>query len=799
MKEIYLICNAHIDPVWLWQKEEGMAEAVSTFRIAADFCEEFDGFVFNHNEALLYEWVEEYEPELFNRIQRLVKEGKWNIIGGWYVQPDCNMPCGESIYRQIERGKRYFKEKFHKEPTTAINFDSFGHARGLVQILVKNGYDSYVFGRPQEKQFELPGENFLWEGYDGSRICAHRAYDMYLSLRGEAVKKIRNYIRDKAREETGLLLWGIGDHGGGPSKEDWLAISQLDLGDVKLIHSGPEAFFSSIETQDLPVVTEPLQPVFVGCYTSQCRVKQAYRRLENEIYSTEKMLAHACLEEKISYPEKQIKEAVDDLLFAQFHDALPGTTIKPVEEEVLQQLAHGLEIMKRLKARAFFALVTGEEKAAEGEIPIFVYNPHPFNVRTTVECELQLADQNWDQETITDIMILNDGRIIPSQLEKEHANLNLDWRKHVVFEAELKASGLSRFTCIPKKKTKRELDSQTEGEISWGMELILRGECREVLKVSNSILTVIFDQVLGNVISYQIKGKEMLTDAMQLEVYQTDEDPWNSSAVLYDQYEGKFKLCCPLRIIEQGYVRTVVEGVYTYGDSRAEVLYKIPKHSSAMEVEVHVDWREENSVLKWVIPSIHQEKEIYYGEDMFGTAKLEQNGQEMVSQRWCGLKGGLAVVNRGIYGSSCIDGRLALTLLQSSVYAALTIEGRKIVNYDRHLPFIDIGERYFKICIDQWDQEIFRKADLFNQVVYAQSFFPAGSGKKSGTFIQIDAPNVEVASCYLDEGELKVRMYETEGAATQFNLRIPNLNIEEHLLIQPYEILTYQLTQEKGN
>ena len=102
MKRLHLVCNAHIDPLWLWELEEGISAALSTFRVAADFCETYDGYVFNHNEAMLYEWVEEYEPILFKRIQRLVKEGKWHIMGGWYLQPDCNMPSGESFIRQIK-------------------------------------------------------------------------------------------------------------------------------------------------------------------------------------------------------------------------------------------------------------------------------------------------------------------------------------------------------------------------------------------------------------------------------------------------------------------------------------------------------------------------------------------------------------------------------------------------------------------------------------------------------------------------------------------------------------------------
>ena len=126
-KALYLVCNAHLDPVWLWNWEEGLAEALSTFRMAARFCDEFDGFVFCHNEALLYEWVEEHETDLFHRIQRLVAAKRWHIMGGWYLQPDCNLPSGESLVRQILIGKRYFLEKFHVEPTVGVNLDSFGH------------------------------------------------------------------------------------------------------------------------------------------------------------------------------------------------------------------------------------------------------------------------------------------------------------------------------------------------------------------------------------------------------------------------------------------------------------------------------------------------------------------------------------------------------------------------------------------------------------------------------------------------------------------------------------------------
>ena len=176
MKELHLICNAHLDPVWQWDWNEGMTAAIATFYSAAELADEYD-YIFCHNEALLYEYIEEHDPKLFARIQELVKQGKWHIMGGWYVQPDCNIPSGEGFVRQIEAGQSYFNEKFGVRPSVAVNFDSFGHTQGLVQILKKCGYDGYIFCRPMKELMDLPAMHFNWVGFDGSKVKAVRAED----------------------------------------------------------------------------------------------------------------------------------------------------------------------------------------------------------------------------------------------------------------------------------------------------------------------------------------------------------------------------------------------------------------------------------------------------------------------------------------------------------------------------------------------------------------------------------------------------------------------------------------------
>ena len=170
MVRFHLLSNAHIDPVWQWLKDEGIGVAISTFSAAADFCEEYDNYVFCHNEAILYEYIERYSPNLFARIKKLVKEKKWIIIGGWYLQPDCNMPSGEAMIRQIYRGLAYFSEKFGDDfimPKTAVNFDCPGHSAGLIQILNDFGYKYFTYCRGSIK---ADRKGFIWKSDRGELL-----------------------------------------------------------------------------------------------------------------------------------------------------------------------------------------------------------------------------------------------------------------------------------------------------------------------------------------------------------------------------------------------------------------------------------------------------------------------------------------------------------------------------------------------------------------------------------------------------------------------------------------------------
>ena len=169
-RQLHLVGNAHIDPVWLWRRPEGLQEIRATFQSAVDRMEEYPDFVFTCDSVMYLEWIEQHDPELFETIAKRVAEGRWQVVGGWWIEPDCNIPAGESFVRQALYGQRYLLEKFGRLATIGSNLDPFGHNATIPQLLRKSGMDGYVFLRPGPHEQVLPGQFFHWESPDGSRV-----------------------------------------------------------------------------------------------------------------------------------------------------------------------------------------------------------------------------------------------------------------------------------------------------------------------------------------------------------------------------------------------------------------------------------------------------------------------------------------------------------------------------------------------------------------------------------------------------------------------------------------------------
>ncbi|HEX5800021.1 MAG TPA: hypothetical protein VFY02_07935, partial [Gaiellaceae bacterium] len=213
-----MIGNAHIDPVWLWQWPEGYQEVRATFASALDRLDEYPDFVFTCDSVVFFEWVEETDPELFARLRERIAEGRWQVIGGWWLEPDCNIPSGESLVRHALYGQRWLHDRFGITATTGANLDSFGHTATLPQLLRGSGLDSYVFLRPGPHERDLP-TLFRWESPDGSRVLAYRIPHEYCSPRDDLGEHVEKALAQLPAEGDELMVfYGVGNHGGGPTK-----------------------------------------------------------------------------------------------------------------------------------------------------------------------------------------------------------------------------------------------------------------------------------------------------------------------------------------------------------------------------------------------------------------------------------------------------------------------------------------------------------------------------------------------------------------------------------------------------
>lgn len=833
MKKYHLISNAHLDPVWQWDWEEGAAAALSTFRCAARFCNEFDGYIFCHNESLLYRWVEEYEPSLFSEIQRLVKLGKWHIIGGWHDQPDCNMPSGEAFTRQITEGRRYFAEKFGVEPTTAINFDSFGHTRGLVQILAKSGYDSYLFCRPAAVNTQLPAETFRWVGYDGSTVMAHRSAEGYGTHMGHAVDAVRGAENRDFGDGLNVKLWGVGNHGGGPSRVDIAALNEYiiecrDRG-IKVVHSTPEAYFADVKTRKtpLPNYDSDLNVHAPGCYTSHVRIKQKYRLLENTLFSVEKAYSHLVSLGKAEYPESELGEVLYDLLTVQFHDVLPGTSIQPGEEFALRMLDHGQEILTRLRMRAVMLLTDGEPAAKTGEIPILVYNPHPYPVEEDVVCEYMLADQNWSGSFFMP-EVYHNGKKLPSQCEKEDSNIPLDWRKRAVFHATLAPSSINRFDCV-----QVELPQKPTADFS---EYVKEGD--GIFRFETPHMLVELNQKTGLIDRFQVNGTEYLSKGSAcIDVMQDAHDAWGMTFKSWREKIGSFTILSDaegtrfsdqdsqipsFRVIEDGDVRTVVEVVFGYCDSRARVRYKLSKSAAQIDVDVRIVNAEKRKMMKiGFVPSWSGDRpvtEVAYGEE-----PMRANGEECVGQKYISLRhpsgNRLDIFNQGTYGYSfeadsvaaeSDTGRVYVTLLHSPGYTTHPIADRRTLPSDRHNDFMEQGERdfSFRLVARGADEEnsTARDALSFNEKPFAFNVFPSGDGYSAETqpigrvpFCTLDGSKSVLITGFkktADGKDYLLRLFNASAKDAGATVNCPRLlNAAQSLHFGAWEVKTYRIKE----
>jgi len=813
---IHLICNAHLDPVWKWEWEEGLTEALSTFETAAELLEEDPGLIFNHNESVLYQWILEFRPDLFKRIQKLVANGRWHIAGGWYLQPDCNMPDGESFIRQILVGRRFFREHFGVEPRLAYNFDAFGHHGNLPQILRKAGYLGYVHFRPDAKSLDLPADLYQWEGIDGSRVLTYRPPFTWYGTDNH--EELRTRIEDSVRgKQDGIvgIFWGMGDHGGGATRQDLRVIHSLQRRHRAVRHSTTDALLMDMESlgQTAPVWKGDLQRIFTGCYTSVAATKLSNRRSESLVQLAERHAAIAWWALKHPYPADKLERVWKDVLFNQFHDILPGSSTRRAMSGSYEIAGRAMKEAREITLKAQLALMA--KSSRRKPLTVAVFNPHPFQAKFPVDLEYMVAHRPILTRHVKARVTDNRGRRVPCQDETPGAlATRFDWRKRVVFEAELPALGYAEFQI--------HLDTR---KLTPAPPAILRPA--PALAWDTPHVRFVLDPKTGLVRDLRRNPDKMPVlkkPAGILGVFRDDGDAWGTDRTSYDHQVGRFRLASPreaaelsgrlqldavdpIRVIEDGVVRTVVECLFVYKKSTAAIRYAIYHERPEIEAEIRVIWNQPGLQIKWLWPTRFAGSD-YLAEIPYGDITRRQDEGEHTHLRWLALAspsgGALGVAGIGPSGHDVRKGEMRISLLRSAIYCHGSLHAlQERVFHD----YMDLGETRFRFSLlpttrENLRAEMTRLTERLTLPPTAHVHFPLGPSPKNGlpageSVLTLEGDGLEIGAVKRTEDarDLLVRVVERTGKVSTGRLILAGHPRPHPLTLQPYEIKSLRLSR----
>ena len=781
-KTVHMIGNAHLDPVWLWDWREGHQENQATIFSALNRLEEFDDFVFSCSSAQFYAWIEDTDPELFARIKKHIDEGRWIIVGGWWVQPDCNIPNGESFARHSLISQNYFMEKFGKLAKTGYCVDSFGHNAMLPQILKKSRMDNYVFQRPSMRENpELPPAGFLWTAPDGSAVRTYHLQEGYCLSAG--IEDALNAYPERFQkgQDDLMLFYGVGHHGGGPTIENIKLVRRLieEHKDMDVRFSDPDTYFSRLDESKLPVVKGELQHHAPGCYAAESMVKSMNRRAENALLSAEKLLVMAEKTGK-TLKDSDLTEAWKQVLFNQFHDTLAGSGMEGAYYDTRNQLGEAVSVANRQESRALRAMGFNIDIPLDDTtLPLVVWNPHSWDVKAPVEFETGMFDNiAFKREAhLTDC----DGNVIPYQFID--AACKVHGRTRFTFMAEIPALGYAVYFL---RAGGSEPQAKQDEEIA----------------LENEFLRVEFDKKTGAVASILDKrtGKQVLKEAASAVVVDDDTDTWGHSLVRLDQYIGAFAID-RFKVMDKGAVRECVKVITKYGDSTLSQLYLLYAGEAQVRVEATVNWQERRKALKLMFP-VNTENGQAASEIPFGHIEKLMDGKEETMQQWADISGdgvGLAVINNNKYSVDFHDNTIGFTVLRSPVYAH---HDPYVLREDEEYSYVDQGIQHFAYALIPHDgcwrkAGVMKAAALMNQpLITAFETFHKGALPLRSSFMSVDRENIQMTAlkkAYRSEDTI-VRLFESFGEKTEVNIELFGTKFTAEF--GPYEIKTFKLSAD---
>ena len=664
--------NAHIDAAWLWREAETVEVCRKTFGSVLSMMEQRPDFTYTQSSAVYYAWMEELQPDLFERIRGRVREGRWSVVGGMWVEPDCNLPDGTSWARQLLYGKRYLADQLSAEVTVGWNPDSFGYTWTMPMLLRNAGIDAFITQKIGWNDTNVfPHRLFWWESPDGSRILSYFPFTYVYTIEDpfSAVDWLRQFEANTGFTRL-LVLFGVGDHGGGPSPEMLERIDRLkDLPVFPRVEFGTaERYLEWLRAHDLsslPVWNDELYLEYHrGTYTTQAAVKAANREGEVLLTNAEKFSALATLHGK-AYPAENLQDAWKILLFNQFHDILPGSSIRQVFLDAAASYGECREIGQQ-ELRSSLAHIAGKINTSSfnAEKTAIVFNPLAWE-RTDV-ARIQLPAGDRDTYAIFDA----EGRELPSQTLRTGR-----YQTEIIFLAgkipslgyalyELRkqepTSGSPRLKASPKVLENGSFLVRIDPETGWIGRILDKRTGREVLEGPGNRLQVLED----------------LPSAW---------DAWNIGLTGVE-YPTIFR---GARVIEEGPVRTVVRIQHDLrkpGERSWFPTETFPTSFFVQDILLYdgldridfrtaVDWWEDGTMLKVAFPLAVREStatfEIPYGTIERSTIPrnaVEAAKSEVPALRWADLSGpgyGVSLLNGSKYGYDVRGNVMRLSLLRS--------------------------------------------------------------------------------------------------------------------------------------
>ncbi|NIM58490.1 MAG: hypothetical protein GTO16_06040 [Candidatus Aminicenantes bacterium] len=766
---IFIAGNSHIDLAWLWRWRESVEVAKETFSTIMDNMEEYPDIIYIQSQAQAYKWMEEYYPEVFERIKEKVKQGRWEVIGGMWAEPDCNLIDGESFIRQILYGKRYFKEKFGVDVKIGWNPDSFGYNWNMPQFFKKSGIDSFVTQKISWNDTNVfPYYLFWWEAPDGSRILSYFPPTGYGGrLYAERMANgLRKFEKNMGMKDV-FILYGLGNHGGGPNREMLNRARGYKKQSIfpEIKHSQFSQYLKKIRKRDLeslPVWRDELYLEYHrGTYTTQAETKKFNRKSEVLLSNAEKISSFAFLFGK-DYGHKSLKEAWEKVLMNQFHDILPGSSINPVYKDSRESY---LDVQYLAKKELFEGLkhIAGKIDTSQGEngVPLIIINSLSWRRDGVIKVKLPAEFQGKAK------VLIDSGEEIPSQV------LNSPEGTTLCFIAKgVPALGYKTYK-LQKGRGKTYPSSLKAGETT----------------LENRFYQVTLHPQTGNIVSIfdKLEKQEVLAplaQGNQLQLMEDIPDRWDAWNIGYTGRQWNLDKAESIKLEKEGPVIASFKVKKSYlGFSKAKrqptpyfpssfftqeiILYEdIPR----LDIEMKADWWEDHVLLKVAFPvDVESDSAIYeipFAHVSRPTARntdWERARFEVPAIRWADLSDGeygVSLLNDSKYGYDIKDNVMRLTLLRSPLWPD---------------PMADKGKHKFSYALyphkgDWKEADTVLRGYEFNYPL--QPFITdshPGEYPPSFSFFKPSPSNIILATIKKaeDRESLILRLYESEGTETE--------------------------------